>query len=428
MKTNGYFPVIGLEVHVELNTSSKMFCGCAVGFGAAPNQNICPVCTGQPGVLPVINRKAIEIAIKAALALNCRINTVSVFARKNYFYPDLPKNYQISQYEQPLGLSGYLEMGGYLRNISIKRVHIEEDTGKLLHAIGSRQMDYSLVDFNRSGIPLLEIVSEPDIFSVDEAYTYLSKLRNLLKFADISECDMEKGTLRCDANISVLKDAGQDKSQISEKELGTKTEIKNMNSFKAVKEALSYEFERQVGVIKEGGKIIQETRLWDEKTATTMSMRTKEQAHDYRYFQEPDLLPMSFDEGFIQSIKKQLPELPEKRKKRFIESYGITNYEAELLTSERALADYFEEVLGGDTSIAKESVNWIINELLGKLHSSGQGIKDSKVAPKAILELIHLMKNGTISGKIAKTVLEDMFETGLGPAEIVKKKGLLQIT
>jgi len=427
MKSNGYFPVIGLEVHVELKTVSKMFCGCPALFGSKPNRLICPVCTAQPGSLPVINKAAMEIAVRAALSLNCRINPVSIFARKNYFYPDLPKSYQISQYEQPLGENGYLGLESG-KKVLIKRVHMEEDTGKLLHSIGSRQLDYSLVDFNRSGIPLLEIVTEPDIFTVDDAYEYLSYLRIVLRYADISECDMEKGTLRCDANISVLKEDLGKSFGIEGRALGTKAEIKNMNSFKAVKEALLYEFERQIKVLEEGGRIVHETRLWDDKKMFTAPMRSKEEAHDYRYFPEPDLLPMSFGEDYLAKIKRMLPEMPQDRKKRFMEKYGLSDYDAGVLTSEKALADFFENVAYGDASIAKEATRWITSELMGKLNTAGKTITESPVSPDALLELIKLIKDDTISGKIAKTVLDEMFSTGAAPGEIIKKKGLKQIS
>jgi aspartyl-tRNA(Asn)/glutamyl-tRNA(Gln) amidotransferase subunit B len=428
MKNENFFPVIGLEVHVELRTNSKMFCGCPSFFGAAPNTNICPVCTGQPGALPVINGTGIELAVKAALGLNCRINPVSVFARKNYFYPDLPKNYQISQYEQPLGENGRLGLYDGKKRVRVKRVHLEEDTGKLLHSIGSRELDYSLVDFNRSGIPLLEIVTEPDIFSIDDAYEYLTVLRNVLRYADISECDMEKGTLRCDANISVLAAEEGETPGIKDRELGVKTEIKNMNSFKAVREALAYEFERQVSVLQEGGKIRQETRLWDDKSGVTALMRSKEEAHDYRYFPEPDLLPMNLSDEFVANIRNTLPELPQARKKRFMEGFELSEYAAGVLTAEKSLAEYFEKTIGGDKESAREATAWITTELMGRLNSAGKGIEESPVSPEHLSKLIKLIRNNTISGKIAKMAMEEMFDTGADPEEIIRKKGLAQIS
>ncbi|MFN3967156.1 MAG: Asp-tRNA(Asn)/Glu-tRNA(Gln) amidotransferase subunit GatB [Endomicrobiia bacterium] len=422
-----YQPVIGLEIHIELNTKTKMFCGCSTSFGAPPNTNICPICTGQPGVLPVANKKAIEMTIKTALALNCKINSFCVFARKNYFYPDLPKNYQISQYEQPFAEHGFLEIEikDKKKKIGIKRVHLEEDTGKLLHAIGSKELDYSLVDFNRSGVPLLEIVSEPDINSEEEAYIYLSTLKNILQYIDVSDCDMEKGSLRCDANVSVRYINGP---------LGTKTEIKNMNSFKAVKSALEYEIKRQIELLKEGEKIVQETRLWDDKLGITQSMRSKEEAHDYRYFPEPDLVPIELDQNFIEEIKKTIPLLPIQRKEKFITEYGLSEYDSKVLTSQKELADYFEESLSilkqnySIDKVAKLLSNWITTELLGKLNAENKDISQSPVSPENLAKLIKLILDQTISSKIAKDVFDEMFKTGKNPEDIVREKNLLQIT
>ena len=424
---NVFQPVIGLEVHVQLKTKSKMFCGCSTEFGAPPNSNICPVCTGQPGVLPVPNKKAIEMAIKTALALNCKINNFSVFARKNYFYPDLPKNYQISQYEQPFAEDGSLEIEtkDAKKTIRIKRVHLEEDTGKLLHAIGSRELEYSLIDFNRSGVPLLEIVSQPDINSEEEAYIYLLTLKNILQYIDVSDCDMEKGSLRCDANVSVRYPDGP---------LGTKTEIKNMNSFKAVKSALEYEIKRQIEILKENKKVVQETRLWDDKLGITQSMRSKEEAHDYRYFPEPDLVPIELDKKFLDEIKKTIPMLPAQRKEKFIKDYGLSEYDSKVLTSQKELADYFEKCLSiltpqyNTSSVAKPLSNWITTELLGKLNIENKDITQSPVSPENLANLIKLILDETISGKIAKSVFDEMFKTGKNPGDIVKEKNLLQIT
>ncbi|OGS20773.1 MAG: aspartyl/glutamyl-tRNA amidotransferase subunit B [Elusimicrobia bacterium RIFOXYA2_FULL_40_6] len=414
-----YKPVIGLEVHVQLKTKSKMFCGCSTEFGSEPNTNICPVCSGQPGVLPVANKKAIEFSLKTALALGCKINYYSIFARKNYFYPDLPKDYQITQYEEPFGYDGGVNIE--TKTIRVKRVHQEEDTGKLLHAIGSRELDYSLVDFNRCGIPLMEIVSEPDMFSPDEAYAYLSTLKTILQYLEISDCDMEKGSLRCDANVSVMK--------ADATELGTKTEIKNMNSFKAVRDALDYEIKRQIQVLDGGGKIVQETRLWDDTRGLTGTMRSKEQAHDYRYFPEPDLPPFEFTKEYIEELRKTIPELPEALKQRFIKEFGLSNYDADVLTKDKFLAQYYEKALSFvNQSSGKILANWVTTELLGRLNSENLDIAKSPVTCENMAELIKLIENNTISGKIAKTVFVDMFTSGKTPGEIVKEKNLVQIT
>ncbi|MFA5779013.1 MAG: Asp-tRNA(Asn)/Glu-tRNA(Gln) amidotransferase subunit GatB [Elusimicrobiota bacterium] len=416
-----YETVIGLEVHVHLKTQSKLFCGCSTEFGSVPNSNICPVCTGQPGALPVLNKKAVEFAVLTGLATNCKIAKHSIFARKNYFYPDLPKNYQISQYELPLCEKGFLEIeiDGIPKKIGITRIHLEEDAGKLLHAIGSQELDYSLVDYNRTGIPLLEIVSEPDISSPDEAYQYLTNLKAILRYIGISDCDMEKGSLRCDANISLRL--------VGEKKLGVKVELKNMNSFKAIRDALNYEIERQKEALNSNEKIVQDTRLWDEKLGTTVSMRSKEQAHDYRYFPEPDLAPVEIDEKFLEEIKKSLVELPEVRKKRFIEKFGFSDYDAGVLTSEKSLADYFEDVVN-IVNEPKLISNWITTELLGKLNAENKDITSSPVSSENLAGMIKLISDGTISGKIAKTVFEQMYNTGKIASEIIKEQGLVQIS
>jgi len=433
-----YQPVIGLEVHCQLKTKSKLFCACSTEFGASPNTNICPVCTGQPGVLPVLNKKAIEYTIRTAIALNCRIAQHSIFARKNYFYPDLPKNYQISQYELPLAENGYLEIKTEhgkrttvnIKRVGIERVHLEEDAGKLLHAIGAQELDYSLVDFNRTGIPLLEIVSAPEINSPEEAYIYLQTLKMILQYLDVSDCDMEKGSLRCDANVSVRKLESEEV-----RKLGVKTEIKNMNSFKALKEALTYEINRQIEVLESGGKIVQETRLWDADRGITQSMRSKEYAHDYRYFPEPDLVPLVLEKNFVEEIRKKLPELPSARKEHFIQEYQLSEYDAQVLTSEKELADYFENCLNNFPlptsrlpSVAKQLSNWITTELLGKLNAENKSISESPIKPTDLAELIKLVQESTISGKIAKTVFEEMYKTGKKAEEIVKEKGLVQIS
>lgn len=416
-----YEIVIGLEVHVHLKTKSKLFCGCSTEFGSVPNSNICPVCTGQPGTLPVLNKKAVEFAVLTGLATNCKIAKHSIFARKNYFYPDLPKNYQISQYELPLCEKGFLEIeiDGIPKKIGITRIHLEEDAGKLLHAIGVQELDYSLVDYNRTGIPLLEIVSEPEISSPDEAYQYLTNLKAILRYIGISDCDMEKGSLRCDANISLRI--------VGEKKLGVKVELKNMNSFKAIRDALNYEIERQKEALNLNEKIVQDTRLWDEKSGATVSMRSKEQAHDYRYFPEPDLAPIEIDEKFLNVIRKNLVELPKDRKKRFVEKFGFSDYDAAVLTSEKSLADYFESVVN-IVNEPKLISNWITTELLGKLNAENKDIISSPVSSKNLAGMLKLISDGTISGKIAKTVFEQMYKTGKSASEIVKEQGLVQIS
>ncbi|HAM39111.1 MAG TPA: Asp-tRNA(Asn)/Glu-tRNA(Gln) amidotransferase GatCAB subunit B [Elusimicrobia bacterium] len=424
-----YETVIGLEVHVHLKTKSKLFCGCSTEFGNEPNSNICPVCTGQPGVLPVLNKKAVEFGILAGLAVDCKIAKHSIFARKNYFYPDLPKNYQVSQYELPLCEKGSLEIkiDDKTKKIGITRIHLEEDAGKLLHAIGSQELDYSLVDYNRTGIPLLEIVSEPDMSTPEEAYQYLTNLKAIIRYIGVSDCDMEKGSLRCDANVSI-RPAG-------EKKLGVKVELKNMNSFKAIRDALNYEIKRQEETLNSGEKILQDSRLWDEKSGTTVSMRSKEQAHDYRYFPEPDLVPIEVDDVFLNEMKKNLVELPDTRKNRFIEKFGLSEYDAGVLTSEKVLADYFENCLSYFplsaplyTLIAKQLSNWITTELLGKLNAENKDISYSPISSDKLAELIKLIADSTISGKIAKTVFEQMYKEGKSALEIVKSQGLIQIS
>jgi len=416
-----YDTVIGLEVHVHLKTKSKLFCGCSTEFGSDPNSNICPVCTGQPGVLPVLNRKAVEFTVLTGMGFGCEIPPKSVFARKNYFYPDLPKNYQVSQYELPLCGRGHIDIttDGKTKRIGVTRIHLEEDAGKLLHAIGSQKLDYSLVDFNRTGIPLMEIVSEPDISSPEEAYQYLTELKSIVRYLGASDCDMEKGSLRCDANISI-RPAG-------DKKLGAKVELKNMNSFKAVKDALNYEIRRQTEAAESGERIAQETRLWDEPAGVTVSMRSKELAHDYRYFPEPDLVPVELDEKYLDEIRKKLCELPAGRKKRFIEQFGLGEYDADVLVSEKQLADYFEDVLKfiNEPKIAS---NWIANNLLGRLNSEGKDITETPVSAKMLSELIRFITDGTISGKIAKTIFEQMYKTGKPADEIIKEQGLVQIS
>jgi aspartyl-tRNA(Asn)/glutamyl-tRNA(Gln) amidotransferase subunit B len=410
--------VIGLEVHVELATQSKIFCGCSTAFGAPPNTNVCPICLGHPGVLPVLNQKALELAIKAAMALNCEIAEESKFDRKNYFYPDLPKAYQISQYDKPIGQNGYIEIevNGETKRIGITRVHLEEDAGKSNHAPDGT---HTLVDFNRVGVPLIEIVSEPDIRSPEEARAYLEKLKAIMQYCEISDCKMEEGSLRCDANIS-LRPKGA-------REFGTKTELKNMNSFRNVQRGLEYEQERQAKILLSGGQVVQETRRWDDVRNETIVMRSKEEAHDYRYFPEPDLVRIQIDEEMKNRIRASIPELPTERKNRYIREFGLPAYDAEVLTASKAVADFFEATLK-HTKQAKAVSNWIMGELLGHLNAAGMEIEDSKIRPEHLGQLIEKIENGTISTKIAKTVFEEMFQTGRDPQSIIEEKGLVQIT
>ena len=413
-----YEVVIGLEVHAHLLTQSKIFCGCATSFGAPPNTHVCEVCLGMPGSLPVLNEKAVEFALKMALATDCRVNPESVFARKNYFYPDLPKGYQISQYELPLAEHGFLDIKveGQPRRLGITRIHMEEDAGKLIH---SESRPVSLVDFNRTGVPLIEIVSEPDMRTPDEAVEYLKGLRNILLYLEICDGNMEEGSLRCDANIS-LRPVGQT-------ELGTKTELKNMNSFRFVRAALEYEIKRQRALLTAGREIVQETRLWDTAANQTVSMRGKEEAHDYRYFPDPDLVPIKISEELIDRLTKQLPELPAARLKRFQADYDLPEYDAEVLTADKALADYFEAAVK-EFPRPKQVSNWIMGEVLRELKKEEAGIAAIKVTPAALGQLLKLLEAGTISGKLAKGVFEDMVATGRDPDAIVKEKGLTQIS
>ncbi|MGA8598101.1 MAG: Asp-tRNA(Asn)/Glu-tRNA(Gln) amidotransferase subunit GatB [Bryobacteraceae bacterium] len=416
-----YEAVIGLEVHVQLGTKTKIFCGCPVEFGAAPNTNVCPVCLGLPGALPVLSRQAVELAIGAALALHCRVNPFSRFARKNYFYPDLPKGYQISQYDQPLAEHGYLDIfvDGRRKRIGVTRVHMEDDAGKSIHDGFKDSERYTYVDLNRSGTPLIEIVSEPDMRSPDEAYAYLTEIKQVLQYIGVSDCDMEKGQLRCDANVSVrLKGA---------EKFGTKAEVKNLNSFRFLKMALEYEIRRQVELIESGGTVVQETRLYNVDTGQTAGMRSKEQAHDYRYFPEPDLVPLRISHLWLDQVKSALPELPQQRRDRFITQYGLREYDAQVLTLNRATGDYFEEtarVSGNGPATA----NWVIGDLMGLLKAQGTEITSSPVSAKNLGELVALIGNGELTGKLAKEILPKMFETGEGPRAIMEREGLKQIS
>lgn len=409
--------VIGLETHVQMSTNTKLFCGCKVEFASPPNTNVCPVCLAHPGSLPVINRQAVEYAVKAALALNCKIHNISIMARKNYFYPDLPKGYQISQYDKPLATDGWINIktqDGY-KKIRIHRLHIEEDAGKTVH-----EGNYSYVDLNRAGTPLMEIVTEPDISSPEEARQYLEKLRLIMRYIGVSDADMEKGQLRCDVNIS-LKPKGSDK-------LGTKVELKNINSFRFIVKAIEYEIERQSKLLKKGEKIVQETRLFDPNSGKTYTMRTKEEAHDYRYFPDPDLLPVVVKPEKVQQLKASLPELPDQKIERYISQLGLPEYDASVLASDKELALFFEESLKEYGEAPKQTANWILNELLGKLNEKGIDISHSPVKPDQLGQLVKLIQDGTISGKIGKEVFDEMFETSKSPSQIVQEKGLRQIS
>jgi len=415
-----YEPVIGLEVHAQLLTQSKIFCGCSTSFGEGPNTQACPVCTGQPGSLPVINRKAVEFALKLGLATHCRIAPYSVFARKNYFYPDLPKGYQISMYEYPLAEHGFIEITvqGGKKRIGLIRIHMEEDAGKLKHGETPETARFSYVDYNRTGVPLVEIVSGPDLRSPQEAGEYLRRLRAILQYLEVCTGDMEKGTFRCDANVSV-RPKGQ-------KEFGTRTELKNMNSFRNVEKALEYEIRRQIETLKDGEKVVQETRLFDANQGITVSMRGKEEAHDYRYFPDPDLVPLRIDEKWIEEIRQGLPELPDQKKERFIREYKIPEYDAELLTATKAMANYFEECVRLFPE-PKTVSNWMMGDLLKELKRDDREVDQCPVTPQHMGEMLLMVKQGTISGKIAKEVFEEMYRTGALPAKIVQEKGWVQI-
>ena len=416
--------VIGLEIHIQLMTKAKMFCQCSTDYiGKKPNTNTCPVCLGLPGSLPVLNKKVLEFAIRTSVALNCKINQVSRFHRKNYFYPDLPKAYQISQYDTPLGIDGYMEISlsesKEKRRIGITRVHIEEDAGKLVHERDIASSSYSLADYNRCGIPLAEIVTEPDLRSPEEAQIFLVKLRSIVQHLGVCDGNMEEGSLRCDANISLKnRETGA---------LGTKVEIKNMNSFKAVKKALQFEVNRQKKLLDEGEKISQDTMHWDESNNVTVSMRSKEEAHDYRYFPEPDLLPVKLDLKMINEIRKNLPELPEARRKRFIKDYQIPEYDAEILTSSKALGDYYENAASLYTD-KKVLSNWVMGELLRNLNEEKKEIEYSPISSENLVGMLNLIDKRVISGKMAKDVFEKMFKTGKGASQIVKESGVTQIT
>jgi len=414
-----YEPVIGLEIHAQLRTRTKIFCGCGTSFGAPPNSQVCAVCLGLPGALPVLNRQAVDYAIKAALALGCEVQAESIFARKNYFYPDLPKGYQISQYERPLALGGGLDVtAGGSRRIGLTRIHLEEDAGKSLHEGFPDSDRRTYVDFNRSGVPLIEIVTEPDMRSAAEASEFFARLRDILVWLGVNDGNMEEGSLRCDANVSV-RPAGQ-------RAFGTKAEVKNVNSFRYVQKALEYEIERQIDVLEGGGRVVQETRLWDSASGRTSSMRSKEEAHDYRYFPEPDLPPLVVDAARIDAVRETMPELPGARRQRFVAAYGLPEYDAGVLTQSPALAEYFEQV-AAEAGNPKAASNWVMGELLRTLNERGMTIGDVPLTPRALAGLIRLVERGAISSSIAKDVFATMYDSGRSADEIVAAEGLAQI-
>ena len=421
MDYSDYEGVMGLEVHAHLLTHSKLFCGCSTKFGAEPNSHTCPTCMGLPGALPVLNRRVVDFAVKLGLALHCDINRRSIFARKNYFYPDLPKGYQISQYEEPICENGYLDVfiGNTKKRIRVKRVHMEEDAGKLVHESTIETSSYSMVDYNRSSVPLLEIVSEPDIGTPEEAILYLKILRDVLIYLEICDGNMEEGSFRCDANVSVRKKGTE--------ELGTRAELKNLNSFRSIERSLDYEITRQIELIKKGGEVVQETRLFNVDEGITYSMRGKEEAHDYRYFPEPDLLPLVVDDGWIADVRSTLPELPMEKMERFMNEYGLPKYDVEILSSDKGLAAYFEETVKAFPE-PKTVSNWIMTELLRELKDGNVSPKDSPLSPARLAELLALIKDGTISIKIGKEIFPELCKSGASPKRLVAEKGLVQIS
>ncbi len=416
-----YETVIGLEVHVQIKTKTKIFCSCPAEFGARPNENTCPICLGMPGVLPVLNKRFLELSMKACLATHCTVEPMNRFARKNYFYPDLPKGYQISQFEFPLGTNGYININinGAKKRIRLTRIHMEEDAGKLIHGENLGSPGKSYVDFNRTGVPLCEVVSEPDLRSAEEARAYLVELKSILEYTEVSDCNMEEGSLRCDANVSVRP--------VGQKEFGTRTELKNLNSFKFIQKAIEYEVARQTALLDGGDAIKQETRLYDADRGETFSMRSKEEAHDYRYFPDPDLVPIKIDKAWVEKIRKTVPELPEQKRERFIKNYGIPEYDTGILTSSKSLADYFEQCVALFPH-PKTISNWMMGDLLRELKKDGGDIADCPVSPSALVDMLKLIESGTISGSIAKGVLEEMYRTQKSASSIVEEKGLKQIT
>ncbi|MCA6084960.1 Asp-tRNA(Asn)/Glu-tRNA(Gln) amidotransferase subunit GatB [Candidatus Endomicrobiellum agilis] len=429
-----YETVVGLEVHMQINTKSKVFCECSAKFGSEPNSNTCVICTSQPGAIPILNKKAVEAVVKTGLALNFTINKRCTFARKQYFYPDVPKNYQITQSDPPLCSGGKLAIivGGKEKIVNIARIHLEEDAGKLVHEIGGKKLNYSLLDLNRAGIGLMELVTEPEISSPQEALEFLKELKNIVEYLETSECSMEEGKMRCDVNVSIRP--------VGQKEFGTRVEIKNMNSISGIRDAITYEVERQKEVLNSGGRLTQETRLWDAEERITKSMRSKEGALDYRYFPEPDLVPFDLMDSFVEELRKQVLELPKARKTRFMKDYGLSEYDAAYLTSVRMIADYYEEslnVLKDEKSgvlaekfvvAAKTLANWISTELSAKLNASKTSIAYAPVSSRNLAKLVSLILDGAISGKMAKTVFEEMYEKSTDPEMIVKEKGLMQIS
>jgi aspartyl-tRNA(Asn)/glutamyl-tRNA(Gln) amidotransferase subunit B len=417
---NKYEVVIGMEVHVQLLTESKIFCGCSTRFGAPPNTHTCPVCLGLPGALPALNREAVTMAMKAATALKCVINPQSRFARKNYFYPDLPKGYQISQYDEPLAENGWLdiEMDGRRKRVGITRVHLEEDAGKSIHEGFPDSDRNSYIDLNRSGTPLIEIVSEPDLRSPEEAHEYVTRLKTIMLYLGISDCNMEEGSLRCDANASVRP--------LGTLTLGTKTEVKNLNSFRFLQKALAYEADRQIEVIENGHKVEQETRLWDSRDQRTYGMRSKEFAHDYRYFPEPDLLPLSITDQWKEEVRRSMPELPDARKERFVREYALPNYDAGQLTSSKSLAAYYEDVVKGGAD-PKLAANWLLSELMHLLNEAKKEVPESPVSARDFSELLSLIAQGNISGKMGKDILVEMFSSSKSPRQVMAEEGLEQI-
>ncbi|MEI6608119.1 MAG: Asp-tRNA(Asn)/Glu-tRNA(Gln) amidotransferase subunit GatB [Deltaproteobacteria bacterium] len=410
--------VIGLEVHAQLLTDTKIFCGCSTKFGGAPNSHTCPVCLGMPGVLPVLNKKVVEFAMKMSLATNCVINKSCSFARKNYFYPDLPKGYQISQFAYPLSEHGYvfLDVDGAQKKIGLTRIHMEEDAGKLMH---DEHNPVSYVDLNRAGVPLIEIVSEPDMRSPAEAADYLKRLHEILVYLEICDGNMEEGSFRCDANVSIRP--------IGQKEFGTRAELKNMNSFRNVQRALEYEIKRQQYLVESGGKVVQETRLWDDASGTSIPMRSKEEAHDYRYFPDPDLVPIIVENAWVEKLRRELPELPIAKRERFIKDYSIPEYDAGVLTADKALAQYYEDVVKLCDK-PKQASNWVMGDLLRFLNEDKLDIRKCPITAVALAEMISLIEEGTISGKMAKEILPEMYKTGLPPQKIIEEKGMVQIT
>ncbi|HIE80532.1 MAG TPA: Asp-tRNA(Asn)/Glu-tRNA(Gln) amidotransferase subunit GatB [Nitrospinaceae bacterium] len=416
-----YETVIGLEVHVQIKTKTKIFCSCSTEFGSPPNENTCPICLGMPGVLPVLNKRFLESSMRACLATHCTIEPMNRFARKNYFYPDLPKGYQISQFELPLGTNGYININvdGTKKRIGLTRIHMEEDAGKLIHGENSGRPGKSYVDFNRTGVPLCEVVSEPDMRSAEEARAYLNELKSILEYTGVSDCNMEEGSLRCDANVSIRP--------VGQKEFGTRAELKNLNYFKFIQKAIEYEVDRQTKLLDQGDTVKQETRLYDADRNETFPMRSKEEAHDYRYFPDPDLVPIMIDEAWVEELRKTIPELPEQKRERFVKSYKIPEYDAGVLTSSKPLADYFEQCTALFPQ-PKTISNWMMGDLLRELKKDGRNIVDCPVSPSALVDLLKLIESGTISGNIAKGIFEEMYQTQKSAGSIVEEKGLKQIT